>query len=112
MGDATIRDFLEVRDLLPAYISSTHIYIAVTSPAMVKEAMKIAEELRREHVSAAVDFGEKKLGDQLKAAAKHMIPYVMVVGEDELASNTFGVKDMATGEEKKLSRGGAGAILP
>jgi histidyl-tRNA synthetase len=103
-GDATLRDFLEVRGLIPAYMPPTKLYIASAQAELVPEAMKLADMLRRENVSVAVDLGEKKLGEQIKTAAKHKIPYVLVVGEDELASGTFKVKDLLSGEEKKLSR--------
>ena len=57
-------------------------------------------------MNVAVDFGDKKLGDQIKAASKHKIPYVMVVGPDELSrSGTFTVRNLESGlEEKTLSR--------
>jgi histidyl-tRNA synthetase len=103
-GDAALRDFLEVRNLLPAYLPPTKVYIAVTSPKHAEKAAEIADELRKENIPVAIDFGEKKLGDQLKAASKHKIPYVMVVGEDELASGTFTVRDLMSGDEKSLSR--------
>ena len=104
MGDVTIREFLATRGLLPPYLSATKVYLAVTSPDLVDEAIKIAEELRHEGINTAIDFGDKKLGDQIKAADKQHIPYLIVVGHDELASNKFKVRDMAAHEEKELSR--------
>jgi histidyl-tRNA synthetase len=103
-GDAALRDFLEVRSLLPAYLPPTKVYLAVASPELAEKAAEIAATLRKENVSVAVDFGEKKLGDQIKAASKHKIPYVMIVGEDELASGEFTVRDLVSGDEKSLSR--------
>ncbi|HVV39072.1 MAG TPA: histidine--tRNA ligase [Candidatus Paceibacterota bacterium] len=104
MGDVTIRDFLEVRGLLPEYIPTTKVYVAIADQALASEAMKLAGMLREHNVSVAVDFGEKKLGDQIKTAAKHKIPYLIVVGSDEIASGEFRVKDLNSGEEKKLVR--------
>jgi histidyl-tRNA synthetase len=104
MGDVTIKDFLESRGLLPDYIPPTKVYLAVAAPEFAGEAMRLADLLRKESVNTAVDFGDKKLGDQIKTASKHKIPYVIVIGSDELASGTFAVRDLATGEEKKLSR--------
>ncbi len=103
-GDATIHNFLEVRGKLPAYVPPTHVYVAVTSPALALQAQTFAGELRRQGVNVAVDFGEKKLGDQIKAASKHKIPYLIVLGENELASGSFAVRELASGEEKKLAR--------
>src|SRR6185503_13175866 len=96
MGDVTMRDFLEVRGWLPPYEPRAKVYIAVSSPSMVARASSLAAALREQNIAAAVDFGEKKLGDQIKAATKHKIPYVIVVGEDEAASGVYAVKNLAT----------------
>jgi len=103
-GDATLQHFLSSRGLLPEYMPPTKVYLATTSPALVKEAAALADELRKQNVATAIDFGEKKLGDQIKAAAKHGIPYLVVVGENELQSSEFVVRDLATGKEEKRSR--------
>ncbi len=104
MGDATMHNFLEVRGLLPTYVSPTKVYIAIASADLAYQAQSFAGELRKAGVNVAIDFGEKKLGDQIKTAAKHSIPYVLVLGEDELASGQFTVRNLESGEETKLSR--------
>lgn len=104
MGDATIHNFLEVRGLLPSYIPATRCYIAITSPELAGDAQTFAGYLRQHGISAAVDFGDKKLGDQIKTATKHKIPYVIAVGPDELASGNFVVRDLATGKDTPLTK--------
>ncbi len=102
MGDVTLRDFLETHNLLPAFTPPTHVYFALTDAELALPAQTLAGELRRAGVNVAIDFGEKKLGDQIKTAVKHKIPYLMVIGEDELASKLFTLRNLATGEEQKL----------
>ncbi len=104
MGDVSMRNFLEVRGLLPVYVPPTKLYIAVAAPEDVSHALMLAQELRAQNVAIAVDFGDKKLADQIKAATKHHIPYLLVVGENEITSGTFAVRDLATGKETPLSR--------
>ena len=104
MGDVTIRDFLEVRGLLPTYTPPTKVYIAAASTDVVTNVMQLAQELRAQGVAVAVDFGERKLGDQIKVAAKHVVPWLIVVGADEVASGTFGVKNLATGVTEQKTR--------
>lgn len=104
IGDATMRDFLEVRGLLPAYTPATKLYIALPSPELSYQVQSFAGELRRAGVNVAVDFGERKLGDQIKAASKHKIPYLMVVGQDELESGQFVVRNLESGVEETLAR--------
>jgi len=104
MGDVTIRDFLTVRNMLPDYLPSTKVYLALAGTEFLPAAIELAETLRKEGVATAVDFGEKKLGDQIKTADKQRIPYVIVIGSDEASSGTYKIKDLVTGEEKPLSR--------
>ena len=103
LGDETIRLFMETRGLIPAYLPPTKLYIAVTRPELVLQAQTLAGELRRGGVNVAIDFGERKLGDQIKAAAKHHIPWLMVVGDDELAAGQFTVRNLESGSEEKMS---------
>ena len=104
MGDVTMRDFLEVRGLVPAYVPPTQLYIAVTAPELAAQAQTLAGELRKQGVNVAIDFGDKKLGDQIKTASKHGIPYSLVVGDNELSSGKFVVRNLASGEETKLDK--------
>ena len=101
MGYETMRLFMESRGLLPAYTPPTQVYFCITAPELALQAQILAAGLRRRGVNAAVDFGERKLGDQIKAAAKNKIPWLIVVGEDELASGQFKVKNMESGGEEK-----------
>lgn len=104
IGDETMRLFLEARGLVPPYKPPTHVYIAIPAPELSFEVQTMAGELRRAGVNVAVDFGERKLGDQIKAAAKHKIPWLMVVGQDELAAGQFTVRNLESGREETLSR--------
>ncbi len=104
MGDVTMHDFLEVRGLLPAYHAPTHVYLAVASDAEVPHALQLAQELREHGVHVASDFGDKKLADQIKNAAKNGVPYLVVVGQNEITSGTFMVRDLSNGNETPASR--------
>ncbi|MBU6321744.1 MAG: histidine--tRNA ligase [Patescibacteria group bacterium] len=112
MGDVTLYDFLKTHELLPAYRPPTDLYIAITSPEYALAAQTFAGELRGAGVNTAIDFGEKKnVGDQIKTAAKHQIPYVIVLGPDELASGQVKLRDLASGQERALARGEVAAAI-
>ncbi|HEY4501736.1 MAG TPA: histidine--tRNA ligase [Candidatus Paceibacterota bacterium] len=111
MGDETMRLFLEVRGLLPQYKPPTHLYIATPSQDLSYELQAFAGELRRAGLNVAVDFGEKKLGDQIKTAARHKVPWLMVVGPDELASGQFTLRNLESGHEETLVRQQLAAFL-
>ncbi|MEK7109150.1 MAG: histidine--tRNA ligase [Patescibacteria group bacterium] len=104
MGDEPLRLFMEARGLIPPYAPPTQAYVALAAPEVLPEATKLVQELRQAGVCVAQDFGERKLGDQLKTASKHQIPYVIIVGQDELMAGAFTVRNLATGKEEHVGR--------
>lgn len=68
----------------------------------LEQPIKLATDLRKLGVNTEVYLNDKKLKAKFKYADKLKIPYVVVIGEDELATNTANVKNMETGEEKKV----------
>jgi histidyl-tRNA synthetase len=101
-GDVTARDFLESHKLLPTYRPSTDLYICVLDKALIIEAEKIGDTLRKSGLNVAIDLSFKKVGDQMKLAHRQMIPFVLTLGENEIKSGIYPVKNMETGEEKKV----------
>jgi histidyl-tRNA synthetase len=103
-GDVTIRDFLETHGLLPTYTPATKLYICLTDPSLFGEVAGLIRELRVSGVNVAVDFSGRKLGDQIKSADKHKIPFIIVLGEDEIKTGKYKIKNLANGDEEFLSQ--------
>jgi histidyl-tRNA synthetase len=98
-GDVTLKDFLETHGLLPTYTSTTNLYIATLSKEHYTEVEKTATTLRQGGLNVAVDWTGRKIGDQIKTADKQRIEFVIVMGEDEIKSQVYKVKNIRTGEE-------------
>lgn len=62
--------------------------------------IKIANILREKGINTEVFLNDKKLKSKMKYADKLEIPYVIIVGEDEINSGVVKIKNMNTGEEK------------
>jgi histidyl-tRNA synthetase len=85
-------------------------YIAPIGPAQNPAALQLARDLRREGLAIEVGDGKFKLGksfDTADALARHII----LLGEDEAASNILTVKTFATGEQTKVARADLAARL-
>ncbi|MCI9246777.1 MAG: histidine--tRNA ligase [Clostridia bacterium] len=65
--------------------------------------IELASELRRLDINTEVYLNDKKLKAKMKYADKLKIPYVLVIGEDEINSNQVKVKNMETGEEVQIN---------
>jgi histidyl-tRNA synthetase len=103
MGDVVIANILETYKILPEIKSLTRLYICVTDKAYFEYAEEIAQKLRDASLNIAVDITGRKVGDQIKLADKQKIPYIICIGENELKSGEFKLKNLKTGEEKTLT---------
>lgn len=63
----------------------------------------LANSLREKNINTEIYLNDKKLKAKLKYADKLQIPYVIIVGEDEINSGVISVKNMITGEERKAN---------
>ena len=61
--------------------------------------LELATELRNIGINTEVYLNNKKLKAKMKYANKLEIPYVIVIGDDEIQSGKIKVKNMQTGQE-------------
>ena len=66
------------------------------------KALEVATALRSQNINAEVYLENKKIKAKFKYADRLAIPYVIVIGEDEIANNTVTLKNMQTGEQETL----------
>ena len=69
----------------------------------LKEPIKLATKLRNAGINTEIYLNEKKIKAKFKYADKLEIPYVIVIGEDEIKENVVTIKNMKTGEEVKVT---------
>ncbi|HMP67195.1 MAG TPA: histidine--tRNA ligase [Candidatus Paceibacterota bacterium] len=103
MGDVTIRDALEIRNLLPKKISAAHAFVCTINESNYDAGTNIANELRANGVDVFVNYEDKKISDQIRKAEKKGIPYVIFVGDEEVKSGKFKIKNIISGSENNLS---------
>jgi len=65
--------------------------------------MKAIKALRDKNIKVELYPDDAKMKKQMNYANKRQIDYVILVGESELASNTFTIKNMVTGDQKNQS---------
>lgn len=101
-GLTTTELFLKTHELVPELVSVTDVYLIVVGEAL-RGAQRIAQQLRDEGINVELDFTGRKIDKQLKTAVKKQIPYILVVGDDELKSEVYPLRNTVTREEEKLS---------
>ena len=80
------------------------VYIAPFGDRMDHEAASLARELRRHDV--VVELGDQtfKLKKSLETASKIAARFALIVGENEIKSGSFALKNLRTGEQVSVPR--------
>lgn len=66
-------------------------------------SLKISSLLRKNNIITDLYPDNSKLKKQLQYANNNDIPYVIIIGEDEVKSKLYTLKNMKTGSQEKLS---------
>ncbi len=101
-GGTTMEEFLKGHNLLPELHSTTDVYIAALGD-VVREARQLATDLRSAGINVELDVSGRKLDKQIKTVLKKDIRYMLFIGEDEVKSNKYAIKDMVKSAEYKLN---------
>lgn len=101
-GGTTMENFLQTHNLLPELKSSTDVYI-VTLGDVSREALKLASDMRDANINVELNLSEKKFDKQLKTALKKGIPFILFIGEDEVKSGIYTIKNIVKSEEYKVN---------
>jgi histidyl-tRNA synthetase len=102
MGDVTLQNFLQVHHLLPLIHPETDA-VAILIKDVYAKAQPALKAMRSEGARIAVDATDRKIDAKIKAAAKAGIPFVIFIGEEELQSQRFKLKNLHSGQEHEHS---------
>jgi histidyl-tRNA synthetase len=99
-GADRIYDVLLALNRFPEHdISKTQVLLVNFGEKEEKFCLKLARQLRESDISTEIFPDQGKLKKQMKYADQKQIPYVVLAGENEIASRHLTVKNMKTGEQ-------------
>ena len=74
-------------------------------------SLRLLRQLRQEDIAVEIYPEAAKMKKQMEYANRRQIPYVVIIGSQELADEVATVKNMATGEQQKVAFGELAALL-
>ena len=77
----------------------------------VAQCMKLAHQLRQAGLRVEMEMSERRLKRSLDYANKEAIPFVLILGEEELTRQEINVRNMDSGEEKSVPLQGLLGVL-
>lgn len=102
-GADRIYDVLNTLELYPAELSaSVKVLFTNFGDEESIAALKCVKALREAGISSMLYPDKSKMKKQMTFANAESIPYVAIIGEDELAAGDVTLKNMTTGEQKRV----------
>ncbi|MBE0664046.1 MAG: histidine--tRNA ligase [Bacteroidales bacterium] len=103
-GAERIYDVLAELDQFPENLAdSIKILFVNFGGESVATCMKLIQQLRAKGISAIIYPDEAKMKKQFSYADSLQIPYVAIIGDEEIKNGVINLKDMKTGEQTIVS---------
>ncbi len=80
------------------------VFLAAADPESRLWIYKLAQDLRRAGIACESDLIGRSLKAQMREATRQHAPHVVIAGTQERERNEVTLKDMQSGEQKRLSR--------
>jgi len=104
LGVDRIYDVMEARDLFPEKTSETsQVLFSFFDKESQDYCLPILSKLRKAGINAEIYPDLNKIKKQLAYADRKNIPFVIIVGDDEIKSGEVTIKNMISGEQERCT---------
>lgn len=89
--------------MLPTWLSPTQVRLLPIREDHLEYANELADKLAKNNIRVDVDNTNDRVGKKIRNASKEWIPYILVIGDNELESGSFSVTVRETGEKVDMT---------
>lgn len=82
----------------PLWLAPEQVRVLPLSERFHKEALEIEEQLKQIKIKVATDTKSEKIGYKIREAQLKKVPYMLVVGDKEVETNTVSVRSRSEGD--------------
>ncbi len=88
----------------PTWLAPVQVQILPVAEPHIEFANKLREELFAAGVRVKVDNSGDSLGKRIRVAEMMIVPYMLVIGDKEIAGGELAVRSYKTKEQKVISK--------
>ena len=104
-GVDRIYDVMEEMDIFPSTVhTGTKVLFFNLGEAESEMALRLLPQLRQREISCELFHEASKFDKQFKYAEKKSIPYIVIIGSQEMEENTCVIKNLQTGKQESVSQ--------
>lgn len=106
IGIERIIDAMEELNMFPPNVGKTVAQVLVTlfDQTLINASLEVANSLRKSGVKTEMYFEQEPLGTQIRYANKKGIPFVVILGPDELAAGQVTVRDLLRKDQQTIGQ--------
>ena len=101
--EKTAIELNERSPMLPTWLSPIQARIITVGEAHVDYANEVYEKINSANIRVDIDDRDESIGKKIRNASKEWIPYIFVVGDNEMESGKFQVTVRETGEKVDMT---------
>lgn len=103
IGLTRLFDLLDQSGMLPEFkLTNTTLQIIPMGETLL-ECLKL-QAYFREEIACEVNYENRSFKSKMKEANRKQVPFILVVGENEVQSGLYSLKNMATGQQWQLNK--------
>ena len=91
------------RPQFPLWLSPTQVRLIPLKDNFLKFTNNLASKLTKQNIRVDIDDRNDTIGKRIRDAEKEWVNYILVIGEKEVNSPSFSVRDRTTGNVRELS---------
>jgi histidyl-tRNA synthetase len=105
VGDMVLMEVLRTYNLIPSKklsANSTRVLVTIFDESLTRSSIKLARAFREMGIPTELyPYATTKLDKQIRYADRKNIPFVAVLGPDEVARNVVTLKDLSSGQQEQ-----------
>jgi histidyl-tRNA synthetase len=102
MGIERVILSLKEQGVVPPALPAPQVQVSPLGEAARAPALKLVRDLRSADIGALLAFGNRSLKSQLKSADKASIVFTLILGDQELSTETVVVRDMSNSQQTTM----------
>ncbi len=87
----------------PLWLAPTQVMIIPITDEQINYAKNIEKELKKDNIRVKTDKRSEKMGNKIREAITNKIPYLFIVGKNEVKKNIISVRTYKEGDTGKFS---------
>lgn len=102
-SDVVLEEFLNARNLFPKLNSVPTKVLVTIFPGYEDKSINLVNSLRNSNIPSEIYLKTADIRKQLEYANKKSVPFVILIGADEVKKNVITLKDMISGSQQTLT---------